>query len=74
VRSQGGLGGEISSALQGQNFFDVGEALNKGGYAQGAQNTNALTSGYTTPAAAAVAGARDKNKTDTRGLSGTGLF
>jgi hypothetical protein len=71
---QGGLGGEISSALQGQNFFDVGEALNKGGYAQGAQNTNALTSGYTTPAAAAVAGARDKNKTDTRGLSGTGLF
>jgi hypothetical protein len=69
-----GLGGEISGALQGQNFFDVGEALNRAGYAQGAQNTAALTSGYTTPAAAAVAGARDKNKTDTRGLGGTGLF
>ena len=69
-----GLGGEISSALQGQNFFDVGEALNKAGYAQGAQNTAPLTQGYTTPAAAAIAGARDKNKTDTRGLGGTGLF
>lgn len=71
---QGGLGGEISSALQGQNFFDVGEALNAGGYAQGAQNTAALTSGFTTPAGMAVAGAREKNKGDTRGLSGTGLF
>lgn len=69
-----GLGGEISSALAGQNFFDVGDALTKAGYAQGAQNTNALTSGFTTPAGAAIAGAKDKDKTATRGLGGTGLF
>lgn len=71
---QSGLGGEISSALQGQNFFDVGEALNSAGYAQGAQNTAPLTSGYTTPAAAAIAGAKDRNKPNSRGLGGTGLF
>lgn len=69
-----GLGGEISSALAGQSFFDVGDALTKAGYAQGAQNTNALTSGFTTPAGAAIAGAKDKDKTATRGLGGTGLF
>lgn len=71
---QSGLGGEISSALAGQNFFNVGDVLNKAGYAQGAQNTNPLTDGYTTPAGALAASAKDKNKTQTRGLGGAGVF
>lgn len=69
-----GLGGEINTALQGQNFFDIGSILTKAGYAQGAQNTPALTEGFTTPAGAAIAAERDKLNKAGRGLGGTGVF
>lgn len=69
-----GLGGEIAGALAGQNFFNVGDVLNKAGYAQGAQNTNPLTDGYTTPAGALAAAAKDKNKNESRGVGGVGMF
>jgi hypothetical protein len=68
------LGGEIAGALSGQNFFDVGAALNKGGYAQGAQNTRALGSGFMTPAQAALLNVRDETDQGKRGLGGTSTF
>lgn len=69
-----GLSGDIASALAGQNWFNVGDVLNKAGYAQGAQNTAALTDGFTTPQGMAVAKARNDDKAASRGLGGTGLF
>lgn len=69
-----GLGGEISSALAGQKFFDVGDVLTKAGYAQGAQNVNPLQSGFQTPALGALQAERDKNRGSPRGLGGTGVF
>jgi hypothetical protein len=69
-----GLGGEISNALAGQKFFDVGDVLTKAGYAQGAQNVNPLQSGFQTPALSALQGERDKNRGSPRGLGGTGVF
>lgn len=69
-----GLGGEISNALAGQKFFDVGDILTKAGYAQGAQNVNPLQSGFQTPALGALQAERDKNRGSPRGLGGTGVF
>jgi hypothetical protein len=69
-----GLGGEISNALAGQKFFDVGDVLTKAGYAQGAQNVNPLQSGFQTPALGALQAERDKNRGSPRGLGGTGVF
>jgi len=71
---QGNLKGDIATALQGQNFFDVGATLNKAGFAQGAQNTNPLTTDSNSPDYLAALGDKDKNKTNTRGLGGTGVF
>lgn len=70
----GQLGGDINSALQGQNFFDVGSVLTKAGYAQGAQNTAALSDGFSTPAGAALAQQRELNKNAQRGIGGAGTF
>ncbi len=70
----GSLEGDITNALSGQNWFDVGDVLTKAGYAQGAQNTAPLTEGYTTPGLAGIAGQRDKDKSATRGLGGVGVF
>lgn len=71
---QGNLQGDISTALQGQNFFDVGNILNKAGFAQGAQNTAALTTDSNSPDYLAALGTQDKNKTANRGLGGQGVF
>ncbi len=68
------LGGDIANALAGQNWFDVGDVLTKAGYAQGAQNTAALTDGFGTPNAAAIAANQQKSKDATRGLAGAGVF
>lgn len=69
-----GLGGEISNALAGQNWFNVGDVLTKAGYAQGAQNVKPLQSGFDTPALAALGDERKKNSAAGRGLGGTGVF
>jgi hypothetical protein len=69
-----GLGGEISSALAGQNWFNVGDVLTKAGYAQGAQNVKPLQSGFQTPALATLQDERKKNAASERGLGGTGVF
>lgn len=71
---QGSLGNDISNALAGQNWFNVGDVLTKAGYAQGAQNTKSLASGYDTPALSALASERDKRAASGRGLGGAGVF
>lgn len=68
------LGSDISSALAGQNWFNVGDVLSKAGYAQGAQNTKSLASGYDTPALSALDQERDRRSSNSRGLGGTGVF
>lgn len=61
----GRLEGDVSGALSGQNFFDIGDIISRGGAAQGAQNAPAMLD--------AIA-ERNRVRNADRGVGGTGSF
>ena len=62
---QSGLEGDINSALEGQNFFDIGSILTSGGNAQGPVNPQADYAALL---------AREDVRNQKRGVGGTGVF
>jgi hypothetical protein len=64
----GRLEGDVSSALEGQNFFDLGDIITRGGAAQGAVNPRTEL--------ADVLAQRARTRTNERGVgaSGSGVF
>jgi hypothetical protein len=60
------LAGDVTAALQGQEFFDIGSILNAGGTAQGGVNA--------APNSVAIQEERDRQRQATRGLGGSGVF
>lgn len=60
------LEGDITGALSGQNFFDIGDILTQGGITQGAVNPRLSL--------ASVLAARNERQEAPRGLGGKGTF
>jgi hypothetical protein len=67
----GSLDADVRAALQGQQFFDIGEIIGSAGRAQGAINPGGEGGGN---ALAEVIAQRAKDRTAQRGLGGTGAF
>ena len=63
---QQNLEGDITGALSGQNFFDIGDILTQGGITQGAVNPRLSL--------ASVLAARNERQEAPRGLGGKGTF
>lgn len=62
----GGIEGDVSAALSGQQFFDIGDIITKGGQAQGVANP--------TPAFLDAQAAREQLRTRQRGTGQGGTF
>jgi hypothetical protein len=60
------LGGDIRTALQGQQFYDIGDILTDAGVRQGAVNPRTENAG--------ILASRQQTRNSNRGLGGSGVF